>query len=115
MFIPIVYLELYIDVLWVEKIHVSTKPSTWTRTQRRVGVLGWQVYKCSVSTLNSIAIHWIDDLVALTHMLRLGGFIQGMQGGNCEMHMQINLDILIWNKIQYERNQQGNCKKHGLW
>ena len=40
MFIPIECLELYIDVLWVEEGHVSTKPSTWTRTHVRAGVLG---------------------------------------------------------------------------
>lgn len=58
-------------------------------------------------------MHSINDPVVLTQTLCLGGFIQEMQGGHCELHVQINLDILIWNQIQYEGNQWENYKK--IW
>lgn len=41
--------------------------------------------KCSAKALDLAAMHWIHDLVALTQILRWGGFIQEMQGGNCEL------------------------------
>ena len=37
MFIPIQCLELYMGILWGDRLHVSINPPTWTRTHARVG------------------------------------------------------------------------------